>query len=339
MGDYFKDYTKKPMNAAQYTMMRGVTDFTNAEQLNMYESGHSLLVILDKPKFLTTIAEEEGDNDVKNLLDNFCNILEYEFKGLDGLEDITAEDLEFTDGVSTIATIGKVNEQSNSEVTMGFTEKSGSTITKFIRYYLDGVRDSRTQMKTYHGLIEKGKMALGFENEVFNLLYIVTDPSGLGLEAAYLLANAWPNSAKTTIYESEKGTIEPKQIDVTFKCFVLRGEEIDKRALKMLAFLNKTGAVYEATNYLNGKGGAIDDAVTVAHEINTYDAHQIEWASPKFKFVGIDNITEAYGSSNQGNDTASKIIQKEDGSYDTTKGDFEWNPRPSHKPENNTNQQ
>ena len=287
MGDYFKDYTKQPMNAAQYTMMRGVTDFTNAAQLNMYEKGHSILVIIDKPKFIEMLAEE--DPAVKNLLDNFCNILEYEFKGLSGIEDISAEDLEYTDGISQIAGVGKVTEQSNSDVSMRFTEKSGSTITKFIKYYLDGVRDSRTQTKHYHGLIAQGKLALGFENEVFNFLYMVTDASGLALEAAYLIANAWPNKANTSIYEVEKGSIENAEIDVTFKCFVLRSQEIDKRAVKMLAHLNAPTVGMHGNNAVANALGAMDheDSKNVSALANTVSVHAhdnkgIQWDSQRF---------------------------------------------------------
>ena len=290
MGKYFNDYTKKPINAAQYSMMRGVTDFTNAEQLNMFEGGHGMIIIIDRPKFIEMIAE--SDTEVANLLTSFCNILEYEFKSLDGIEDISAEDLVYTDGVSELAGVGKVNEQSNSEVSMRFTEKSGSTITKFIKYYLNGVRDSRTQTKHYHGLIAEGKLAAGFENEVFNLLYLVTDSTGLGLEAAYLLANAWPNSAKTgTLYNTEKGAIESKEIDVTFKCFVLQNEEINKRAVKMLAHINADGAVANAAS----KNGSNAEVAALAQQITSYDDHQINWDSQKYKYKGLSKISKGYG--------------------------------------------
>ena len=289
MGKYFNDYTKKPVTAAQYSMMRGVTDFTNAEQLNMFESGHGMIIVIDRPKFIEMIAE--SDEDVRNLLENFCNILEYEFKSLSGIEDIQAEDMEYTDGISTLAGVGRVTEQSNSDITMSFTEKSGSTITKFIKYYLDGVRDSRTQTKHYHGLIAEGKLALGFENEVFNLLYLVTDASGLGLEAAYLLANAWPNSAKTSIYETTKGEIDKREIDVTFKCFVLRNEEVSKRAVKMLAYINQDNAVANAAS----RNGSSEEVAALARQINNYDDHQIEWKSQKYKYKGLTKISKAYG--------------------------------------------
>lgn len=289
MGAYFNDYTKKPMTAAQYTMMRGVTDFTNAEQLNMYEGGHSMIIIINRPKFLDMLADY--DKDVKNLLENFCNIVEYEFKGLSGIDDITSDTLEFNDGISQMHTIGRVTEQSASEIQMTYTEKSGSTITKFIKYYLQGVRDSRTQIKHYHGLIADGKLALGFENEVFNLLYLVTDASGLSLEAAYLLCNAWPASAATNIYNSEKGNIDIKEIEITWRCVVLQNEEINKRAVKMLAHINQDNAVYNA----NSKNGSSDEAAALAASISKYDENQIDWDSQKFKYTGLSKIAKIYG--------------------------------------------
>lgn len=290
MGKYFNDYTKKPVTAAQYSMMRGVTDFTNAEQLNMFEGGHGMIIVIDRPKFIEMLAERDAD--VSNLLENFCNILEYEFRSLDGIDDINAEDLVYTDGISELAGVGKVTEQSNADITMRFTEKSGSVITKFVKYYLDGARDSRTQTKHYHGLIAEGKLAMGFENEVFNLLYLVTDASGLGLEAAYLLANAWPNSAKTgTLYNYEKGAIESKEIDVTFKCFVIRNEEVNKRAVKMLAYINQDNAVANAAS----KNGSSEAVAALAGQIRNYDDHQIEWKSQKYKYKGLAKISKAYG--------------------------------------------
>lgn len=289
MGSYYRDYTKKPVTAAQYTMMRGVTDFTNAEQLNMFESGHGMIVIIDRPKFMEKLAEE--DESVKELLDNFCNILEYEFRGLTGIDDITSEEITYTDGISELAAIGKVTEQGNSEITMQVIEKSGSTVTKFVKYYLAGVRDPRSQIKTYHGLIAEGKIAMGFENEVFNMLYMVTDASGYGLEAAYLLANAWPSQAKTgDLYNIEKGSIESKTIDVTFKCFVLQNEEIDKRAVKMLAHVSQNNAVANAANKL---GAA--ETKELAASVNTYSDHQFDYDSRRFQYKGVKTIGKVYG--------------------------------------------
>lgn len=266
-------YTKRPMSFSQYTMMRGTVDYSNAKQFNFFESGYSFLVILSRPKFIEMLADSnavksgKGDflknidsNQVADLLNLFCYILENEFRGASGFDDLTSEALEFTDGINTIATLGKTVQQSNAEITMQYTERSGAALTSFIEFYLKGCKKSRTQAKTYHGLIAAGLMAGGFENEVFNLLYIVTDNTLLGLEKAYLLLNAWPNKAPTSIYESEKGTIEMKQIDVTWTCFVMDGEEVNMRALQMLAFINEDGAVanyHTALSDANTKGAGV----------------------------------------------------------------------------------
>lgn len=247
-------YTKKAYSTANFACMRGVTDFTNAAQFNLYESGYAHLYVISMPKWITIMGQK--DTDVKKMADTFKYILEYEFKGLDGIDDISTDKLEVTDGISTMNVIGKVTKQSATEVTMSFTEKSGSAITNFIRYYLEGIKDPRTQAKTYHGLIKNGEIYGGFENEVFTLLYVVLDNTMLQLEKAYLLCNAWPTTARTNIYNSTKGEIDKKDIDVVFECFVLDGPDVDKRAVDILSFTNEAKAV---SNVYRAHGDTKDD--------------------------------------------------------------------------------
>lgn len=256
-------YTKHARSVNDLTMMRGVTDFTNAAQFNLYESGYAHLIVISKPRYLEMLANDSGNVNssyVKRMLDTFCYILEYEFKGLTGIDDETVDTLEVTDGISTMNVIGKVNKQSAAEISMTFTEKSGSLITNFISYYLDGIKDPRTQAKTYHGLIKRGLLASGFEYEVFNLLYIVMDNTMLQIEKSYLLCNAWPGKAQLSIYETEKGAIDKKDIDIPWQCFVIDGEAVDRRALQVLAMINEEGAVVNAVRTNNGgTSNVIDD--------------------------------------------------------------------------------
>lgn len=256
-------YTVKPTSVAQYAKMRGVTDFTDAAQFNLYEKGYQQLYVLAKPVYIEKLCGESNVSGVKELTEAFCNILENEFKGASGFDDITSEELEITDNISTLNVIGKVTKQSNAEISMSYTEKCGAVITNFVKYFLEGIRDPRTQAKTYHGLIKNGKLAPGFENEVFTLLYIVTDSTMLRLTKSYLLCNAYPTSAKTSIYEGEKGSIEKVDIDITWKCFLVDGDEVDQRAIKLLAKYNEEGAV---VNALNGPSGneALAEAAAVA---------------------------------------------------------------------------
>ena len=298
----FNTYTKRARSVAEYTMMRGVTDFSNASQFNLYEKGYSFLFIVTKPKFIEVLAEE--DSNVRNLANAFYNILQYEFKGLDGLDNITTDTLEFTDGISTMNAIGKVNMQSQAEITMNFTEKSGTTITKFTDYYLRGIRAPRTQAKTYHGLIKSGKLAAGFENEVFNLLYINTDNTMLTVEKAYLLANAWITTSNNNIYQGTKDDIAQKaDIDGTFNCFVLDGPEVDKRANMVLAKAMGVDDVYNVANKINntdiadvtrGLGSAKDYIKLDDGDANAYSTIQTDNTATTAAFANeLENYANA----------------------------------------------
>ena len=112
-------------------------------------------------------------------------MLEYEFRGLDGLPDIQGETFEITDGINTQNIINKVTSEtaitvsSNSYPHTGkqfhsivtsllpisplvveyievsafvnwqlhnrYFEKSGSLIAKFNEYYLTGIKDRQSQ--------------------------------------------------------------------------------------------------------------------------------------------------------------------------------------------------
>lgn len=288
-------YRKKPYSIASYTKMRGVIDFSNASQFNMYESGYQFLTVISRPRYIEMLAEE--DTEVANALNLFCWILENEFKNLSGIENITADNLEFTDNISTLNTIGKVNQQSGSEVSMTFTERSGAALTGFIDYYLKGIKDPRTQAKTYHGLIKNGKLAGGFENEVFHLLYIVTDNTTLGLEKAYLLACAWPSTAQTDIYNGEKGSIEKKDIDIPWQCFVIDGDEVDRRALRMLAYISEDDAVAKASTV----NGVSQNAQNVAAEIKNFSKDQIHVDSNEYNYAGLGLIEKVYENASTAN--------------------------------------
>ena len=117
---------KEPMSVTSYTLMRGVTDFGNLKQYDLYESGYPFLIVVDYPRFLQKLKDK--NDTYKALIENYIHILEYEFRGLDGLDNITADTSELTNGINTLNLITKVNEQSNGAFTMRFTEKSGSVI-------------------------------------------------------------------------------------------------------------------------------------------------------------------------------------------------------------------
>ena len=227
---------KTPKDITKYTLMRGVTDFGNLNQFDLYETGYSFLTIISVPKYLETLAEQ--DTNFGNLFKNYLHVLEYEFRGLDGIEDVTSDSIELTNGISQMNVISKVNQQSASQVSMRYFEKSGSVLTRVHETFLKGIKDPKTQFKHYHGLIDSGKLEPGYENEVFTFLYGVTDNTGRELEKAYLLLSAQPTKAETSMYNSEKGEIATKEVTCEFNCFPINGDTIDAKAKAYLDYLN-----------------------------------------------------------------------------------------------------
>ena len=58
------DYLKSPRDITKYTLMRGVTDFGNMAQFNMFEGGHPLLVLVSTPRFLELLAQQDANFNV-----------------------------------------------------------------------------------------------------------------------------------------------------------------------------------------------------------------------------------------------------------------------------------
>lgn len=224
------------------TMMRGVTDFSNTAQFNQYETGYEFIIVCSVPTFLSKLALKNATapdgTPVKTLLNNFVIAIEQENRGMTGFEDITADTIEITDGISTLNMISKINKQSASTFNVQLFEKSGTPITKFLDYYLSGIKDPRTQAKTYHGALDNGWITEpGLEKEVFTLMYINTDNTMKKIEKAYLIVNAQPNKSETSMYEATKGDIANKELTIEFNGFPLDGKYVDALATQMLDYL------------------------------------------------------------------------------------------------------
>lgn len=244
------DYTIKPKNLTQYTAFRGVTDFTQIAQFNPFETGYSFLSVISMPRYIDMLASISDE--VKTLRNSFKHILEYEFRGLQGLPNIEGQAGTITDGINELQYINRVTMDTSVQVSMEVIEKSGSTITKFAEYYLTGIKDRMTQAKTYHGLIKQDLLDPGLENEVFTFLYYVTDNTMLRLERAVLLANAQLTTAELgSLYNSTKGTIDNVPFTLNFNCFPVYGVEVDKAAKALLQDITGVAVNYSANDKFN----------------------------------------------------------------------------------------
>ena len=149
----------------------------------------------------------------------------------------------------------KTIQNTNANISMRYTEKAGGLMTKFISTYLRYIKDSRTQAKTYGGLIgfapnQKDPQTYpGFHMEVFNMLYIVTDSTCYNVEKAFLLLNAQPTSADfDSLYSGEQGDIGITEISIPWIAYLVDGKMANKMASEYLrALINST------ENYESGK--------------------------------------------------------------------------------------
>lgn len=243
MGQYnmFSDL-KTPRDITAYTLFRGTTDFTQLQQFDLYESGYPYLIVVSIPEFLRKMAET-GDEEVRNLINSYVHILEYEFRGFDsGLENITSDTQEITNGIQSMNVITKVNAPSATNFSMRYWEKSGSTMTKLHQLYLRSVRDPGTGFKTYNGMIgtDMKPEEAGFHKECFSFLYIHTDNTGMLVEQAAYLVGCMPTTAELQIYNGTKGDVNFQEITAEFTGFPIMGSAINAKAKKILDWMNSS---------------------------------------------------------------------------------------------------
>lgn len=248
------DNTLQPVSVQQYTLMRGVTDFTQLAQFDLYETGYSFLVLLKIPIFLDVMRN--NSDGYKQLIDNYEHIIEYDFRGAQGIEAMTSETNSLTNGISDLNIITKVTEQAGSSFTMQYFERSGSVITKTHEAFLRGIKDPRTQIKRYNGILQKSfnpteKSAKheenltnfmqdkGYQYEIFHFLLIITDNTGLNLEKAYILASCQPSQANTEIYNVQKGEYNFSELSLQFNGYPISGRIVNAKAKEFLAWINK----------------------------------------------------------------------------------------------------
>lgn len=252
------DNTLMPVTTQQYTLMRGVTDYTQLAQFDLYETGYSFLVMLKIPTFLDVMRSM--DTRYQALIDNYSHIIEYDFRGAQGIEDITSDVNNITNGIDQLQIITRVTEQGSNGFQMNYFERSGSIITKTHEAYLRGIKDPRTQIKRYNGILKRrfdssnngsGDIAKynttgenlmndkGYQYEVFHFLLIVTDNTGLNLEKAYILASAQPTSAPTnSVYNVTKGEYNFSELSITYNAFPITGKIVNYKAVHFLDWIN-----------------------------------------------------------------------------------------------------
>lgn len=240
---------KTPRELLNYNLMRGVTDFSNLQQWDLYEKGYPFLCVVSIPDFLRDLAAR--DENIRIIVNNYVHILENDFRGIDNVDNITGEpNGEISNGIRSIQLINKVTKASNSNFSLQYYERSGSILTKAHELYLTGIKDPDTQVKHYHGLIDdwifngygdksKGLNISGMDpgphRECFTFMYFLTDNTMTKIERAFLIAAAQPTTANySDLYSGNKGDIQFAEISLSFNGFFINNDFVYQKAEDML---------------------------------------------------------------------------------------------------------
>jgi hypothetical protein len=233
---------KTPRELLNFNLMRGVTDFSNLEQWDLYEKGYPFLCVVSIPQFLRDLAMQ--DENIRTIVNNYVHILENDFRGIDNVDNITGEAGEISNGIRSIQVINKVMKPTNSNFSLNYYERSGSILTKAHELYLTGIKDPDTQVKHYHGLIDawtfngvdtvSGKDP-GPHQECFSFMYFLTDNTMTKIERAFLIAACQPTTANyTDLYTGTKGDIQFAEVSLPFNGFFINNDFVYQKAQDML---------------------------------------------------------------------------------------------------------
>ena len=216
------------------------------EQYNPLKTGYTRIFVVQMPKFMNRILPIASKN--------FKHMIEYGFKSIDGIQNLTMEYEAITGGYAGRSfEIPTILKDETNAITIKLQEMSGSPVREYIEMWLSGISDPHTGLCHYHGALDKDSATgnAGMEaiqaNQVAEMVYVSTDNTGREIEFACLLSNMIPKVVKRDHYNYESGTHNAVEYDVEFTCTMYTSPDVNEVA-KLL--LDKYKIL---TNYLDFK--------------------------------------------------------------------------------------
>ena len=220
------------------------------EQYNPLKTGYTRIFVVQMPKFMNRILPLASAN--------FKHMIEYGFKSIDGIQNLTMEYEAITGGYAGRSfEIPTILKDETNAITIKLQEMSGSPVREYIEMWLSGISDPHTGLCHYHGALDKDSATgnAGMEaiqaNQVAEMVYVSTDNTGREIEFACLLSNMIPKVVKRDHYNYESGTHNAVEYDVEFTCTMYTSPDVNNVA-KLL--LDKYKIL---TNYLDFKSDYI----------------------------------------------------------------------------------
>lgn len=201
----------------KFSYFLGGIDVThqNLDQFTPYIRGVSRIFLHKPPLFMWKLDGE--------MTRRFKTYVETGYKSISGIGDISVDFTQFEGGFNgqQFSTPQLARDDTES-VTISVYELTGSPIREYLDTWVTGVRDPRSGIAHYHGLIDKlyGGNSTGMEyaeiNHTAEFIYTTYDPTGLWLEYCCMFAHCFPRRVPKDHLNYEAGNRDNVQMDMEF---------------------------------------------------------------------------------------------------------------------------
>ena len=240
---YMKRNTKDYNDLSYFISGIDVTQ-QNLDQLTPYIPGVSRLFMHRTPLFM-----EVG---FPNLTRNFKSYIETGYKSISGIDSLQADFTPIDGGFAaqSFENISKVTDGSNT-LTVELWEQTGSPVREYIVTWMTGVRDPRSGIAQYHGLVETPKntgeqrVPYAEKNHTPEFVYYTLDPTAHYIEYACMWAHCFPKEVPKDHLNYSSGNRDAVTMSIPFT-----GTKYESRYINDLAIYYLIADQLEY-NYLN----------------------------------------------------------------------------------------
>lgn len=193
-----------------------------------YIQGTSRIFMYTPPFFMT-----EGFPDQTRV---FKSILETGYTRVDGIADLSVEFVEFEGGFAgqKFSNVSLVRDETDT-ITISVYEQSGSPVREFLDTWVTGVRDPRSGVATYHGIMLKhgeqypgaktinaagqsvSKVPYGEKYHTAEFIYYDLTANMQDLEYACMLAHCFPTKVPKAHLNFEQGVRDRVSMDIEMR--------------------------------------------------------------------------------------------------------------------------
>ena len=200
----------------------------NLQGFDPYIQGTSRIFMYTPPFFMT-----EGFPEQSRV---FKSIIETGYTRVDGISDLTVDFVEFEGGFAgqKFANVSLVHDDTDT-ITITVYEQSGSPVREFLDTWVTGVRDPRSGVATYHGVMllhgetypeatvvnaaggTVAKVPYGEKYHTAEFVYYDLEPTMQYLEYACMLAHCFPTKVPKSHLNYEHGVRDNVSFDIEFR--------------------------------------------------------------------------------------------------------------------------